>query len=47
MLEHSHRIVVFYDRAIAAVVDREEATMEVIGALMAGKTMEQIREEQQ
>lgn len=47
VLEHSHRIVVFYDRAIAAVVDREEATMEVIGALMAGKTMEQIREEQQ
>lgn len=42
VLEHSHRIIVFYDRAIAAVVDREDATMEVIGALMAGKDPKEI-----
>jgi simple sugar transport system ATP-binding protein len=37
VLEHSHRVVVFYDRAIAGVVDRDQATTEVVGALMAGK----------
>jgi simple sugar transport system ATP-binding protein len=37
VLDHSHRVVVFYDRAIAAVVDRAQATTEVVGALMAGK----------
>ena len=37
VLEHSHRVVVFYDRALAAVVDRPQATMETVGALMAGK----------
>ena len=44
VLEHSHRIIVFYDRAIAAVVDRKDATMDIIGALMAGKTLEEIKE---
>ena len=42
VLEHSHRVIVFYDRAIAAVVEREQATMEVVGALMAGKPVEEI-----
>ncbi|MDD3313447.1 ATP-binding cassette domain-containing protein [Pseudodesulfovibrio sp.] len=37
VLEHSHRVAVFYDRGLAAVVDRERATMETVGALMAGK----------
>jgi len=37
VLEHSHRVAVFYDRAMAAVVDRDRATTEVVGALMAGK----------
>ena len=37
VLEHSHRVVVFYDRALAAVVDRRQASMETVGALMAGK----------
>jgi simple sugar transport system ATP-binding protein len=42
VLEHSHRVVVFYDRAIAAVVDRDRATTEVVGALMAGKNPAEI-----
>ena len=42
VLEHSHRVIVFYDRAIAAVVEREQATMEVVGALMAGKPAAEI-----
>jgi simple sugar transport system ATP-binding protein len=42
VLEHSHRVIVFYDRAIAAVVERDQATMEVVGALMAGKPAEEI-----
>jgi len=47
VLEHSHRIIVFYDRAIAAVVDRKDATMDVVGALMAGKKLEEITGEKQ
>ncbi|WP_419785588.1 ATP-binding cassette domain-containing protein [Pseudodesulfovibrio sp.] len=42
VLEHSHRVAVFYDRKLAAVVDREQANMETIGALMAGKPPEEI-----
>ena len=44
VLEHSHRVIVFYDRAIAAVVEGDDISMEVIGALMAGKSMEDIKE---
>jgi simple sugar transport system ATP-binding protein len=43
VLEHSHRIIVFYDQAIAAVIDRKDASMDVIGALMAGKKLEEIQ----
>ena len=46
VLEHSHRVIVFYDRAIAAVVEGEDISMEVVGALMAGKSLEAIREAQ-
>lgn len=42
VLEHSHRIIVFYDRAMAAVVDGPTATLETVGALMAGKTLEDL-----
>ena len=42
VLEHSHRVIVFYDRAIAGIVDREHATMEVVGALMAGKPYDEV-----
>jgi simple sugar transport system ATP-binding protein len=42
VLEHSHRVAVFYDRAIAAVLDRAQATTEVVGALMAGKSPAEI-----
>lgn len=42
VLEHSHRIIVFYDRAIAGIVDRQHATMEVVGALMAGKPYDEV-----
>jgi len=44
VLEHSHRVIVFYDRAIAAVVEGDDICMEVVGALMAGKTMADIEE---
>ncbi|WP_285905220.1 ATP-binding cassette domain-containing protein [Pseudodesulfovibrio pelocollis] len=42
VLAHSHRVAVFYDRAMAAVVDRARATTEVVGALMAGKDPDQV-----
>jgi len=42
VLEHSHRIIVFYDRAIAGIMDREHATMDVVGALMAGKPYDEV-----
>ncbi|ADU63681.1 MAG: ATP-binding cassette domain-containing protein [Pseudodesulfovibrio sp.] len=42
VLEHSHRVAVFYDRAIAAMVDRAQATTEAVGALMAGKHPDEI-----
>jgi len=44
VLEHSHRVIVFYDRAIAGIVDREHATMDVVGALMAGKSLKALME---
>lgn len=44
VLEHAHRVIVFYDRAIAGVVDREHATMDVVGALMAGKPYAEVME---
>lgn len=40
VIEHSHRVLVFFDRALVADVPRELATVERIGALMAGKTLE-------
>lgn len=43
VLEHSHRVIVFYDRAMAAVVEGEDISMEVVGALMAGKKYEEIK----
>ena len=47
VLEHSHRVIVFYDRAIAAVVEGKDISMEVVGALMAGKTLKEIKGEDQ
>ncbi|BCS89591.1 ATP-binding cassette domain-containing protein [Pseudodesulfovibrio sediminis] len=47
VLANSHRIIVFYDRAIAAIVEGDDICMEVVGALMAGKTMADIREARQ
>ena len=47
VLEHSHRVIVFYDRAIAGIVDREHATMDVVGALMAGKPYDEVMENRQ
>ena len=44
VLEHSHRVIVFYDRAIAGIVDREHATMDIVGALMAGKPISELME---
>ncbi|QGY38913.1 ATP-binding cassette domain-containing protein [Pseudodesulfovibrio cashew] len=44
VLEHAHRVIVFYDRAIAGIVDREHATMDVVGALMAGKPYAEVME---
>jgi len=44
VLEHSHRVIVFYDRAMAAVVEGDDINMETVGALMAGKTWEDVRE---
>ncbi|MCJ2164387.1 MULTISPECIES: ATP-binding cassette domain-containing protein [unclassified Pseudodesulfovibrio] len=44
VLEHSHRVIVFYDRAIAAVVEGEDISMNVVGALMAGKNYADIKE---
>jgi simple sugar transport system ATP-binding protein len=43
VLEHSHRVIVFYDRAIAAVVEGEDISMKVVGALMAGKKYADIK----
>ncbi len=40
VIEHSHRVLVFFDRALVADVPRELATVERLGALMAGKTLE-------
>lgn len=37
VIEHSHRILVFYDRALVGEVRRDEANVELLGALMAGK----------
>jgi simple sugar transport system ATP-binding protein len=44
VLEHSHRVIVFYDRAMAAVVEGDDISMEVVGALMAGKRYDEIKE---
>ncbi|CCH49955.1 ATP-binding cassette domain-containing protein [Pseudodesulfovibrio piezophilus] len=45
VLEHSHRIIVFYDRAIAGIVNREDASIKVVGALMAGKPFNEVMEQ--
>jgi simple sugar transport system ATP-binding protein len=40
VIEHSHRVLVFYDRMLVADVPRAQATVETLGALMAGKNLE-------
>jgi len=40
VIEHSHRVLVFFDRALVADVPRAKATVETLGALMAGKNLE-------
>lgn len=40
VIEHSHRVLVFFDRALVADVPRGKATVELLGALMAGKHQE-------
>ena len=40
VIEHSHRVLVFFDRALVADVPRGKATVELLGALMAGKQQE-------
>ncbi len=42
VLEHSQRVIVFYNRAIAAVLEGDAISMEVVGALMAGKELDEI-----
>ena len=42
VIEHSHRVLVFYDRALAAEVSHQEASVELLGALMAGKQREEV-----
>ncbi len=42
VIEHSHRVLVFFDRTLVADVPRELATVERIGALMAGKNLEAV-----
>lgn len=44
VLEHSHRVVVFYDRTLAAIVEGDDINMETVGALMAGKSWQDIME---
>ena len=40
VIEHSHRVLVFFDRMLVADVPRAQATVETLGALMAGKNLE-------
>ncbi|WP_028576755.1 ATP-binding cassette domain-containing protein [Desulfomicrobium escambiense] len=40
VIEHSHRVLVFFDRMLVADVPRSAATVETLGALMAGKNLE-------
>ena len=40
VIEHSHRVLVFFDRMLVADVPRERATVETLGALMGGKNLE-------
>lgn len=40
VVEHSHRVLVFFDRMLVADVPRERATVETLGALMAGRNLE-------
>ncbi len=40
VVEHSHRVLVFYDRALVADVPREAATVQTLGAYMSGQTPE-------
>lgn len=40
ILEQSHRILVFYNRSLAAAIPRTEASVELLGALMAGRQPE-------
>jgi simple sugar transport system ATP-binding protein len=39
---HSHRVLVFFDRALVAEVPRQNASVEFLGALMAGKKPEAV-----
>jgi simple sugar transport system ATP-binding protein len=40
VIEHSHRVLVFFDRMLVADVPRERATVETLGVLMGGKNLE-------
>jgi simple sugar transport system ATP-binding protein len=40
VVEHSHRVLVFFDRMLVADVPRKRATVETLGALMAGRSLE-------
>jgi simple sugar transport system ATP-binding protein len=40
VIEHSHRVLVFFDRLLVADVPRQNASVEILGALMAGKNPE-------
>jgi simple sugar transport system ATP-binding protein len=40
VIEHSHRVLVFFDRSLVADVPRQSASVEILGALMAGKKPE-------
>ena len=42
VIEHSHRVLVFFDRALVADVPRHNASVEFLGALMAGKKPEAV-----
>lgn len=41
VIEHSHRVLVFFDRKLVADVPRAATSVETLGALMAGKTAEE------
>ncbi len=42
IMEQSHRILVFYNRSLVDVISRSQASVELLGALMAGRHPGQI-----